>query len=103
MKESSVLRALRAAGIALMLLCVFPFSGIAEAVSPDPSSVTYVDLGERKMKLEEVEAVLDQYPNLEQADMFATPVNEGQILELEARYPGVTFGWTLRIGFMRIG
>ena len=61
-------------------------------------SVTYVNLGEKHRPLSDVERILDQYPNLEKVDMFGTPVGWKSVEELEARYPGVEFGWTLKIG-----
>ncbi len=69
-----------------------------ESVEPDPATVTYLDLGTKFQKLSAVEKILDQYPNLQKVDMFGTPVNYKGVEELEARYPGVEFGWTLRIG-----
>ena len=69
-----------------------------ETVDPDPALVTYLDLGTKYQKLSAVEKILDQYPNLEKVDMFGTPVNYKAVAELEERYPGVEFGWTLRIG-----
>ena len=69
-----------------------------ESVEPDPATVTYLDLGTKFQKLSAVEKILDQYPNLQKVDMFGTPVNYKGVEELEARYPGVEFCWTLRIG-----
>ena len=84
---------------ALVLLLSLPFSVPAEeTVDPDPATVTYLDLGDKFMKLSQVEEILDGYPNLRKVDMFGTPVNYKSVAELEARYPGVEFGWTLKIG-----
>ena len=58
----------------------------------------YVDLGDTRVnEWTELEAFLDQLPNLERVDMFASPVWKKQIEELTDRYPNVTFGWTIRI------
>ena len=97
-----ILRRLFALALFLFLLPCAGFADVLadeeESIEPDPALITYLDLGEKKMKLSEVEAILDRYPNLKKVDMFATPVNYRQVDELEARYPGVEFGWTLRIG-----
>ncbi len=85
----------------LFLCLVFPTladSVQEETVDPDPALVTYLDLGEKYMKLSAVEKILDGYPNLKKVDMFATPVGYKAVEELEQRYPGVEFGWTLQIG-----
>ena len=81
------------------LLCLLSLSSaLGEAGAEDPAQVTYLDLGTKYQKLSAVEKILDQYPNLEKVDMFGTPVGYKAVEELEARYPGVEFGWTLRIG-----
>ena len=76
-----------------VLCCLFVLSA-----AEDPASVTYLDLGTKYMSLERVEQILDQYPNLEKVDMFSTPVGWKSVEQLEARYPNITFGWTLKIG-----
>ena len=43
-------------------------------------------------------AALDSAAGLRQADMYAVRLTRAQMAELSARYPRVTFGWTLRIG-----
>ncbi len=91
----------RPAGVLFaLLLMLWPLlPGFAEETPvPDPASVTVVDLGEGYRKLSQVMEILDQYPNLQHADMFGTPVGLRQVAQLEERYPGVTFGWTLKIG-----
>ena len=85
--------------MAVLFCCLLlPLAGAEESIEPDPATVTYVDLGPKKLKLSQVKKTLDQYPNLEKVDMFATPVDYKAVDELEARYPGVEFGWTLKIG-----
>ena len=56
-----------------------------------------LDLGETRAYLSELEQFLDQFSNLEHVDMFSIPVTAKQIEELESRYPGVTFGWTIKM------
>ena len=83
----------------LMMLLGLGGTGLGEtAGEEDPRTVTYLDLGEKFRRLSEVEQILDGYPNLEKVDMFGTPVGWKSVEELEARYPGVEFGWTLKIG-----
>ena len=84
--------------LCIILLLSILTVGLAFGEAEDPYSVTYLDLGTRWMGIEKVESILDQYPNLEKVDMFGTPVGWKNVERLEARYPGVTFGWTLRIG-----
>ncbi len=83
-----------------VLCCLLPLSPALceEAAEQDPAQVTYLDLGPKYKKLSEVEKLLDGYPNLEKVDMFGTPVGWKSVAELEQRYPGVEFGWTLKIG-----
>lgn len=83
-----------------VLCCLLPLSPALceEAAGQDPAQVTYLDLGPKYKKLSEVEKLLDGYPNLEKVDMFGTPVGWKSVAELEKRYPGVEFGWTLKIG-----
>ncbi len=83
--------------LAFLSCCMLCFS-LAEEPPQDPASVTYLDLGSAYIKLSAVEQTLDLYPNLQKVDMFGTPVGWKQVEELEARYPGVEFGWTLKIG-----
>ena len=40
---------------------------------------------------------LSLLPELEHVEMFASPVNAEQIAELERRFPGVTFDWTIQL------
>ena len=45
-----------------------------------------------------VKEILAGYSGLERVDMFDIPVDYRQAEELETLYPGVEFGWTLKIG-----
>ena len=67
----------------VLLLCMTVMYAVGEAPAEDPASVTYLDLGSKKMKLSQIENILDQYPNLEKVDMFATPVGVNGVEELE--------------------
>ena len=82
--------------LAMLFSCLIV--AVAAEDAEDPASVTYLDLGPKWMSVERIEEILDQYPNLEKVDMFGTPVGGKSVEELEARYPNIDFGWTLRIG-----
>ena len=45
---------------------------------------------------------LSLLPELEHVEMFASPVNAEQIAELERRFPGVTFDWTIQLANHRV-
>ena len=78
-----------------MLVCAASLALADEyAFSPDG---TALDLGERILSMEELTALLDAHPALTRVDMFATTVEKPQIEYLSARYPGITFGWTIHI------
>jgi len=92
------------AAIALALLVMG--AGLAEeaylpleaAEGMDSAAVEWLDLGARYRTVDQVIAILDRYPNLRAVNMFATPVGYRSVEKLEARYPGITFGWTLWVG-----
>ena len=61
----------------------------------------YVDMGDTVVAKNDsgaFYAFLDQLPNLTKVDMFATQVKADRIGEMTARYPNVTFGWTMTVG-----
>ena len=58
---------------------------------------TYLNITGRK-SLKEIKKILDEHPGLKKVDMFDTPVNRESIGELETRYPGIEFGWTINFG-----
>ncbi len=84
--------------LALLAGLLLLAAGAAEEPSPDPASVTVLDLGPGYRKLSAVMEILDGYPNLRHVDMFGTPVGVRQVEQLEERYPDIEFGWTLKIG-----
>ena len=87
------MRLKRAASVLLCLL----LTAACAAAEKDPVSVTELKL-RQKMKYSDVKEQLSQYPNLKKAEMYNTPVTAAQADELAALYPGVEFGWTLKIG-----
>ena len=90
---------------ALMLVCVLCLAGAALAEDmvyfgdyAVPADATAIDLGDVKVKdFAAFEAFLDQLPNLQRVDMFATEVKKDRINELAERYPNIRFGWTMVI------
>ena len=58
---------------------------------------TYLNITGYK-PLNQIKEILDQNPGLKKVDMFDTPVGRRSIEELEARYPGIEFGWTIKFG-----
>ena len=79
----------------MLLVCLFCGLAFAETAE-DPASVTRLDFENKWLKIEDIIAEIEKYPNLERVDMFGTPVgiiNMGKLSEL---FPNITFGWTVR-------
>ena len=79
--------------IAAVLLTLGAATGMAEE-----EIATYLNLDGLGLNYKTAKETLARYPNLEKVDMFDIPVGKTQVRELEELYPGVTFGWTLKIG-----
>ena len=63
-----------------------------------PVDATFIDLGEIQAEdLDALMATLDKLPQLMRVDMFETRLTAEQMDQLAARYPGIFFGWTIRI------
>ena len=58
----------------------------------------YLNLEGQRLKYNDVKNILASCSGLKKVDMFNVPVDRKQAEELEALYPGVEFGWTLKIG-----
>lgn len=63
------------------------------------ADATQVDLGDTKVKdynafMEE----LEQFPQLVKVDMYKSTIKRAQMAALTERFPGIRFGWTLRMG-----
>ena len=85
--------------VLLALLLLMPVCAQTEGgEEPDPSTVTYLDLGEKQQAYGKIKQTLEKYPNLKKVDMYGTPIRWNQAEELEKLYPDVEFGWTLQIG-----
>ena len=85
----------------LAVLCMLPCAvAAAEEEETDYASVTYLNLDQRERRLyyKSVIPTLEKYPNLQKVDMFTIPVTRWQMEELVKLYPGVEFGWTMKIG-----
>lgn len=93
----------KAIALFLLALCLLPAAALGENVTfmgqlTVSADVQSVDLGDIVVKdYDQLFAFLDRLPNLKRLDMFATPIRRAQVEALEARYPGVEFGWTLKI------
>ena len=97
-------RSVRRYLIPLFFLCALFLCQAAAADTLGYGSVTadsqaaYVDFGYQRVEsLPQLEAFLDQMPNLKKCDMFATNMTRAWAKELSERYPDVEFGWTFRI------
>lgn len=87
--------------VILLILAVLPVAD-AETVTfgafSADSEATALDLGDVIVKdYNEFCRFLDQFPNLEKVDMFATKIRAKEINVLAERYPNVEFGWTMVI------
>ena len=79
----------------LLLLCLCCGFAAAETAE-DPYSVTSLDFGNRWLNIDYIIGEIEKYPNLERVDMFGTPVGIINMGKLSERFPGITFGWTIR-------
>lgn len=83
-----------------LILMIGLWLGQAEAASDAPffsPDASYIDLGDTEVTdWDAFYAYLDGFANLEQVDMFATPVGRSRINELVERYPDIKFGWTMQ-------
>lgn len=79
-----------------LLLAVCP--RIPAGAEDSGEAVTYLNLDGQRLNYQAAKEILAGYPGLKKADMFDIPVSRAQAEELESLYPGVEFGWTLKIG-----
>ena len=95
--------------IALLALLALPLSGAAEEMVfcgevSAPMEAEYVDFASSPVPdLQSLIRMLDRLPRLKKVDMFATPITLAEADALSARYPSVSFGWTLAFGEHRDG
>ena len=87
----------------LLSMLLAAFSAAAEKMAQlqglmVPLDTERVDFGTMKVKnFDELKGFLFSLPALRQVDMYATPISGAQADELTELFPGITFGWTLRI------
>ncbi|MHC1787256.1 MAG: leucine-rich repeat domain-containing protein [Christensenellales bacterium] len=89
--------------LSLLLLLGAP-GALAQTPAPLLSSLkvapgdTRLDLGAvRVTDLEAFTAFLDSYPQLTRVDMYESRLKHSQIDALAARFPGISFGWTINL------
>ena len=82
----------------LALLLMVPLQAGAQEPEAGNETVTYLNLDGQRLNYQAAKEMLARYPNLKKADMFDIPLSRVQAEELEALYPEVEFGWTLKIG-----
>lgn len=88
--------------LTLLLVLLSATSALADTatyrnLTVDTSS-TYVNLGSTIVNdYPSFYTFLDQLPNLRQLDMFDTPISLADADRLTERYPGVSFGWSLKV------
>lgn len=89
--------------ILLLLLCLIvpvhaePLT-FQKTFAADSQAET-IDFG--NMQIKSIEKLIDylaQFPNLKKVDMFSTRIYPTSIDKLAEAFPGVEFGWTMRIG-----
>ena len=64
-----------------------------------PADASAIDFGD--VTVEDVDALcamLDQMPQLETVDMYASSLSKSDMDMLFTRYPQITFGWTYKVG-----
>lgn len=71
-------------------------------VSFDRNAET-IDLGDQVVgNWADFSAFLKKFPNLKQVNMFATTVDAARVEKLEKAFPGIEFGWTLKMMYYHI-
>ena len=87
----------------MLMICLLPLQVGAELLAyrgfTADRDAEVIDLGDVTVKSAEgfIE-YLRQFPNLKQADLYATPLSPETIDALTEAFPQVTFGMTMRIG-----
>jgi len=82
----------------LALLLLMPLWAAAQEVEPADETAEYLCLDGQRLNYKAAKEILARYPALKKVDMYDIPLSRVQAEELEALYPGVEFGWTLKIG-----
>ena len=79
----------------LALLLLLPQSKAAQG---EGEAAVYLNLDGQGLDFPAVKEILAAHPGLEKADMYDIPIDYRQADELKTLYPGIEFGWTLKIG-----
>lgn len=88
----------------LLLLCVMACSACAQETITAcgitvASDAAQIDFGSVRVKdVDALVEMLDQMPQLEKVDMYASRLDKSDMDMLFTRYPQITFGWTYYIG-----
>ena len=85
--------------LGLLLLCG---AALAEEVSfggvSFDRSAEAIDMGDRPVEnFKDFIAFLQEFPNLKKVDMYATGITAENVEKLENAFPGITFGWYLKM------
>lgn len=59
---------------------------------------TYLDLSDKRIRLPELKAALDDHPNLTDVNLIGCPLDNSEKYELHASYPDITFYWNVYFG-----
>ena len=61
-------------------------------------SAEAIDMGDRPVEnFKDFIAFLQEFPNLKKVDMYATGITAENVEKLENAFPGITFGWYLKM------
>ena len=85
--------------LGFLLLCG---AALAEEVSfggvSFDRSAEAIDMGDRPVEnFKDFIAFLQEFPNLKKVDMYATGITAENVEKLENAFPGITFGWYLKM------
>ena len=87
----------------LLILCAVLTSAFSVHASgqADSPALTSVDLSGERISLEDLEATLDQLPDLQAANLLGTNLSDREMLELVQRYPNCRFLWEAEVAGQR--
>lgn len=59
---------------------------------------TYLDLSDKRVRLDQLKSVLDDHPNLTDVNLIGCSLDNSEKYDLHASYPGITFYWNIYFG-----